>query len=200
MTILRHSLAARSADVSASNPQDGIHHSLRWVEHEGNERHMADITKTLIVNGVSHTVTCDSATPLLWVLRDVLHLYGTKYGCGVGQCGSCTVHIRGRAAKACQVPVQNAVNGPIVTIEGLSADGSHPLQKAWEELDVPQCGYCQAGQIMSAVALIERNANPTDADIREVMSPNLCRCGTHLRIVAAVKRAAKAMAGKGATR
>lgn len=144
----------------------------------------------LTVNGKAYTVDVPGDMPLLWVLRDVLHLYGTKYGCGVGQCGSCTVHIRGRAAKACQVPVQNAVNGPIVTIEGLSADGSHPLQKAWEELDVPQCGYCQAGQIMSAAALLATNPKPTDADIDTAMSGNLCRCGTYLRIREGIHRAA----------
>ncbi len=145
---------------------------------------------TLNVNGKSVSVDVPGDTPLLWVLRDSLHLYGTKYGCGVGQCGACTVHIRGRAAKACQVPVQNAVNGPIVTIEGLSADGSHPLQKAWEELDVPQCGYCQAGQIMSAAALLATTPKPTDADIDTAMNGNLCRCGTYLRIREGIHRAA----------
>jgi isoquinoline 1-oxidoreductase subunit alpha len=145
---------------------------------------------TLNVNGKSVSVDVPGDTPLLWVLRDTLHLYGTKYGCGIGQCGACTVHIRGRAARACQVPVQNAVNGPIVTIEGLSADGTHPVQKAWEELDVPQCGYCQAGQIMSAAALLATNPKPTDADIDTAMSGNLCRCGTYLRIREGIHRAA----------
>ena len=145
---------------------------------------------TLNVNGKSVSVDVPGDTPLLWVLRDTLHLFGTKYGCGVGQCGACTVHIRGRAARACQVPVQNAVNGPIVTIEGLSADATHPLQKAWEELDVPQCGYCQAGQIMSAAALLAATPKPTDADIDTAMSNNLCRCGTYLRIREGIHRAA----------
>ena len=144
---------------------------------------------TLNVNGKSVSVDVPGDMPLLWVLRDVLHLYGTEYGCGVGQCGACTVHIRGRAAKACQVPVQNATAAPIVTIEGLSADGSHPVQKAWEELDVPQCGYCQAGQIMSAAALLATTPKPTDAEIDTAMNGNICRCGTYLRIRDGIKRA-----------
>ena len=145
---------------------------------------------TLNVNGKTVSVDVPADTPLLWVLRDSLHLYGTKYGCGVGQCGACTVHIRGRVARACQIPVQNAVNGPIVTIEGLSADGTHPVQKAWEELDVPQCGYCQAGQIMSAAALLASNPKPTDADIDTAMNGNICRCGTYTRIREGIHRAA----------
>lgn len=137
---------------------------------------------TLNVNGKSVSADVPGDTPLLWVLRDTLHLYGTKYGCGVGQCGACTVHIRGRAARSCQVTVQTAAANPIVTIEGLSADGSHPLQKAWQDLDVPQCGYCQAGQIMSAAALLATTPKPTDAEIDTAMSGNICRCGTYLRI------------------
>lgn len=157
---------------------------------------------TLNVNGKSHTVDVPGDMPLLWVLRDVLHLYGTKYGCGVGQCGACTVHIRGRAAKACQVPVQNAAANPIVTIEGLSATGTHALQKAWEDLDVPQCGYCQAGQIMSAAALLTTTPKPSDAEIDTAMSGNLCRCGTYLRIKEGIRRASGqasnlAVAGRG---
>jgi len=151
---------------------------------------------TLNVNGQSHTIDVPGDMPLLWALRDVLHLYGTKYGCGVGQCGACTVHIRGRAVRSCQVPVQNAAAAPIVTIEGLSADGTHPLQKAWQELDVPQCGYCQAGQIMSAAALLASNPHPTDADIDTAMTGNLCRCATYLRIREGIHRAAGANATK----
>ena len=133
-------------------------------------------------------VTAD--TPLLWVLRDVLNLKGTKFGCGIGQCGACTVHLNGRAVRACQIPVSTA-NGPITTIEGLSTNGSHPVQQAWQELDVPQCGYCQVGQIMSATALLSTNATPDDAAIDRAMSGNLCRCGTYVRIRAAINRAAE---------
>src|SRR5262247_3695687 len=119
----------------------------------------------VIVNGHTSTVDVPADMPLLWVLRDVLKLSGTKFGCGEGQCGACTVHLRGRAVKSCQVPVSNAAGAPVVTIEGLSPNGTHPLQQAWMELDVPQCGYCQAGMIMSVVALLKRHPNPTDADI-----------------------------------
>jgi aerobic-type carbon monoxide dehydrogenase small subunit (CoxS/CutS family) len=127
--------------------------------------------------------------PLLWVLRDVLNLKGTKFGCGIAQCGACTVHLNGRAGRSCSTPV-TAATGAIVTIEGLSTDGSHPLQRAWQEIDVPQCGYCQAGQIMSAAALLSTNPRPTDADINTAMNGNLCRCGTYVRIREAIKRAA----------
>ena len=149
---------------------------------------------TLNVNGKSSTVDVAPDTPLLWVLRDVLNLTGTKFGCGIGQCGACTVHLRGRAVRACQVPVQNAAGAEVVTIEGLSADGSHPLQRAWVELDVPECGYCQAGQIMQAAALLATNARPTDADIDTAMNGNLCRCGTYPRIRAGIHRAAAVVA------
>jgi len=145
---------------------------------------------TLNVNGKSVTVDVPADMPLLWVLRDVLDLRGTKFGCGLGQCGACTVHMRGNAVRSCQTPVSTAAGAPITTIEGLSADGSHPLQRAWEELDVPQCGYCQAGQIMAAAAMLRRNARPTDADIDLAMSGNLCRCATYTRIREAIHRAA----------
>ena len=145
---------------------------------------------TLNVNGQSVTVDVPSEMPLLWVLRDVLDLRGTKFGCGVGQCGACTVHLNGVAVRSCQTPVSSATRAPIVTLEGLSTDGSHPLQRAWEELDVPQCGYCQAGQIMAAAALLRRNLRPTDADIDRAMSGNLCRCATYTRIREAIHRAA----------
>lgn len=144
----------------------------------------------LTVNGRSTNVDVPSDTPLLWVLRDVLHLTGTKYGCGIGQCGACTVHLGGEAVRSCLTPVTAAVAGPITTIEGLSADGSHPLQKAWQEVDVPQCGYCQTGQIMSAAALLAKTPRPTDAQIDEAMSGNLCRCGTYVRIRQAIHQAA----------
>jgi isoquinoline 1-oxidoreductase alpha subunit len=144
----------------------------------------------LTVNGKAASVDVPADMPLLWVLRDVLHLAGTKFGCGEGQCGACTVHLRGRAVKSCQVPVSSAAGAPVVTIEGLSPNGSHPLQQAWMELDVPQCGYCQAGQIMAASALLATNANPTDADIDTAMSGNICRCGTYLRIREGIHRAA----------
>src|SRR3954449_6948584 len=133
---------------------------------------------TLNVNGKSSAVDVPGDTPLLWVLRDVLNLKGTKYGCGIGQCGACTVHLRGKAVRACQTPVSAAAGAPITTVEGLSADGSHPVQRAWMEIDVPQCGYCQAGQVMSAAALIAQKPRPTDADIDEAMTGNICRCGT----------------------
>ena len=145
---------------------------------------------TLNVNGKTSTVDVPAEMPLLWVLRDVLNLTGTKYGCGTGQCGACTVHMRGRAVRSCQTQVSTAANAPIVTIEGLSADASHPLQKAWQDLDVPECGYCQAGQIMSAAALLAINPRPSDAEIDAAMNTNLCRCGTYSRIRAGIHKAA----------
>jgi isoquinoline 1-oxidoreductase alpha subunit len=145
---------------------------------------------TLNVNGASKAVDVPGDMPLLWVLRDVLNLKGTKFGCGIGQCGACTVHLGGRAVRSCQTPASAAVSAPITTVEGLSADGTHPVQLAWLEGDVPQCGYCQAGQIMSAAALLAVTAQPTDADIDRAMNGNLCRCGTYLRIRQAIHRAA----------
>jgi aerobic-type carbon monoxide dehydrogenase small subunit (CoxS/CutS family) len=150
----------------------------------------------LNVNGKSATVDVPPQMPLLWVLRDVLDLKGPKFGCGIGQCGACTVHFKGAAVRSCSLPVSAATGGPITTIEGLSADGSHPLQKAWCEVDVPQCGYCQAGQIMAAAALLAGNPRPTDADIDGAMAGNLCRCGTYLRIREAIHKAASARAVK----
>jgi isoquinoline 1-oxidoreductase alpha subunit len=144
---------------------------------------------TLNVNGKTSSVDVPGDMPLLWVLRDVLNFKGTKFGCGIGQCGACTVHIGGRAVRACQTPMSQ-VKGSITTIEGLSADGSHPVQIAWQEIDVPQCGYCQAGQIMSAAALLAQKPAPTDADINTAMNGNLCRCGTYVRIREAIHRAA----------
>ena len=146
------------------------------------------MTYTLNVNGKSTSVDVPADMPLLWALRDVLNLKGTKFGCGIGQCGACTVNIGGRATRSCQTPVSK-VSGAITTIEGLSTDGNHPLQRAWEEIDVPQCGYCQAGQIMTAAALLSTNPKPTDAQITTAMNGNLCRCGTYLRIRQAVHRA-----------
>ncbi len=144
---------------------------------------------TLNVNGKTTTVDVPGEMPLLWVLRDVLDLKGTKFGCGISQCGACTVHLNGRPVRACVTPVK-AVTGPVTTIEGLSADGSHPVQRAWQEVDVPQCGYCQAGQIMSAAALLASNPKPSDGDINTAMNGNLCRCGTYSRIRQAIHRAA----------
>ncbi|MBI2150419.1 MAG: (2Fe-2S)-binding protein [Acidobacteria bacterium] len=143
----------------------------------------------LTVNGRSTTVDVPGDMPLLWVLRDVLNMKGTKFGCGIGACGACTVQIGGRAVRACQTQV-SSVTAEIKTIEGLSPDGSHPLQKAWLELDVPQCGYCQAGQLMSAAALLANKPKPTDADINSAMNGNVCRCGTYMRIREAIHLAA----------
>jgi aerobic-type carbon monoxide dehydrogenase small subunit (CoxS/CutS family) len=150
---------------------------------------------TFTLNGKSTTVDAPADMPLLWVLRDVLNLVGTKYGCGTGQCGACTVHLRGRAVRSCQTPIANVAGAPVVTIEGLSADGSHPLQKAWETLDVPECGYCQAGQIMAAAALIAARPNPTDAEIDTAMNANLCRCGTYIRIRQGIHHAVRSASG-----
>jgi len=144
----------------------------------------------LTVNGRSQTVDVPADMPLLWVIRDVLNLKGTKYGCGIGQCRACTVHLKGKAVQSCLTPVSAAANAEITTIEGLSSDGTHPLQIAWQELDVPQCGYCQAGQIMSAAAMLTKTPKPTDQDIDSAMNGNLCRCGTYLRIRQAIHRAA----------
>jgi len=146
---------------------------------------------TLNVNGEDREVNVDSNTPILWVLRDHLKLVGTKYGCGIAQCGACTIHLNGKAIRSCSVPVSAAEGKKITTIEGLSSDGSHPVQQAWIEHDVPQCGYCQAGQIMSASALLADNASPSDAQINSAMQGNICRCGTYTRIKAAIKTAAK---------
>jgi isoquinoline 1-oxidoreductase alpha subunit len=145
---------------------------------------------TLTINGKTTTVDVPGDMPLLWVIRDVVNLKGTKFGCGIGQCGACTVHLRGRAVRSCQTPVSTAAGAAITTIEGLSPDGAHPVQIAWQEIDVPQCGYCQAGQMMSAAALLSTTPKPTDADIDRAMNGNLCRCGTYLRIRQAVHRAA----------
>jgi len=148
-------------------------------------------TINLNVNGKKQTVDVDPKTPVLWVLRDHLGLVGTKFGCGMAQCGACTIHLQGTAVRSCQLPVSSVENKEITTIEGLSENGEHPVQKAWLEHDVPQCGYCQAGQIMSAAALLKKNPNPTDEQIKTAMQGNLCRCGTYLRIKAAIHSAAK---------
>jgi len=145
---------------------------------------------TFTVNGKPQTVDVPSDMPLLWVLRDVLNLKGTKFGCGAGLCGACTVHLDGRAVRSCQTQVGTVASKQITTIEGLSADGTHPLQIAWQEIDVPQCGYCQAGQIMSAAALLAQKPKPTDADIDTAMTGNLCRCATYTRIREGIHRAA----------
>jgi isoquinoline 1-oxidoreductase alpha subunit len=143
------------------------------------------------VNGKIHEVNVDPLTPVLWVLRDHLRLLGTKYGCGIGSCGACTIHIDGVATRSCSITVGNIKEKKITTIEGLSENGDHPLQKAWLEYDVPQCGYCQAGQIMNAAAFLEKYPNPTDEEIDLNMNGNLCRCGTYTRIRSAIKSAAK---------
>jgi isoquinoline 1-oxidoreductase alpha subunit len=144
----------------------------------------------LTINGRSSSVDVPADMPLLWVIRDVLSLKGTKFGCGAGLCGACTVHLNGRAVRSCQTPVSKAAGQQITTIEGLSANGTHAVQLAWQELDVPQCGYCQAGQMMSASALLAHTPSPTDTEIEDAMNGNICRCGTYLRIRPAIHRAA----------
>jgi isoquinoline 1-oxidoreductase alpha subunit len=145
----------------------------------------------LNINGTSKQVDVDPNTPMLWVLRDHLDLVGTKFGCGIAQCGACTIHLDGNAVRSCQLPVSAAEGASITTIEGLSEMGDHPVQQAWLEHDVPQCGYCQAGQIMSAAALLASNPNPSDTDIDNAMNGNICRCGTYTRIKAAIKTASQ---------
>ena len=145
---------------------------------------------SLTINGQTRTVDVPAQMPLLWVLRDTLHMKGTKFGCGVAQCGACTVHLDGAAVRSCQTQVSTVGTKKVVTIEGLSPDGSHPLQRAWQELDVPQCGYCQARQLISAAALLERIAKPTDEQIGTAMNGNVCRCGAYMRIREAIHLAA----------
>ncbi|TKC01551.1 (2Fe-2S)-binding protein [Pedobacter cryotolerans] len=146
---------------------------------------------TLNINKKNYNIDADPDTPLLWVLRDIIGLVGTKYGCGVAQCGACVVHLNGEAVRSCVTKLSRAEGKKVVTIEGLSETNSHPLQKAWLELDVSQCGYCQAGQIMSAAVLLKENKNPTNEDIDDAMAGNICRCGTYLRIREAIQLAAK---------
>ena len=148
---------------------------------------------TLHINGKERSVTADADTPLLWILRDELNLVGTKFGCGIAQCGACTVHMDGVAIKSCQMQVSILDDVKITTIEGLSKDGNHPVQEAWKEIDVPQCGYCQAGQIMTASSFLEENKNPSEEEIREAMHGNICRCASYNRIEKAVKVAAAKM-------
>jgi isoquinoline 1-oxidoreductase alpha subunit len=151
---------------------------------------------TFTLNGKPETVDVSQDMPLLWVLRDILNMTGTKFGCGMALCGACTVHINGEATRSCITPISTVSGKKVTTIEGLSADGTHPVQVAWMAEDVPQCGYCQSGQIMSAVALLEKKSNPTDADIDDAMSGNICRCGTYQRIRKAIHRAAIMRPGK----
>ena len=146
---------------------------------------------SITVNGTSHNVDVSADTPLLWVLRDHLNLLGTKYGCGIALCGTCTVHMNGNPVRSCMMTIESVQGSQITTIEGLSEDGSHPVQEAWKEVDVPQCGYCQSGQIMTAAALLERNPAPSSDEIREAMHGNLCRCASYQRIYQAVELAAK---------
>jgi isoquinoline 1-oxidoreductase subunit alpha len=150
---------------------------------------------SLSVNGKMMSAEADADTPLLWVLRDNLNLVGTKFGCGMAQCGACTVHMNGQPVRSCQMPVSAVGNNKVITIEGLSVKGDHPLQQAWEELDVSQCGYCQAGQIMAAAALLKKVPNPSDEDIDSTIT-NICRCGTHVRIRKAIHLASKKLTSK----
>tara|TARA_A100001011_G_scaffold91499_1_gene96087 strand:- start:5872 stop:6327 length:456 start_codon:yes stop_codon:yes gene_type:complete len=148
-------------------------------------------TFSISINGKTHEVNADPSTPMLWVLRDHLDMTGTKFGCGIAQCGACTVHLDGVAVRSCQLPVAAIDGQEVTTIEGLSENADHPVQQAWLEHDVPQCGYCQAGQIMTAAALLKQNSNPNDQEIENAMHGNICRCGTYTRIKAAVKTASK---------
>ncbi|MEK6479993.1 (2Fe-2S)-binding protein [Catalinimonas sp. 4WD22] len=148
---------------------------------------------TIKVNGKQHQLDVEADTPILWVLRDHLNLVGTKFGCGIAQCGACTVHFNGTAVRSCSLPISSVGNSEITTIEGLSEDATHAVQTAWLEHDVPQCGYCQAGQIMNAASLLAKNPNPSDQEIEDAMDGNLCRCGTYLRIKAAIKTASQKM-------
>lgn len=152
---------------------------------------------TFKVNKKEYTIEADPQMPLLWAIRDIVGLKGTKYGCGVAQCGACTVHMDGQPIRSCSIPVMGVANKSITTIEGLSDDNTHPVQAAWIEEQVPQCGYCQSGQIMAAVALLEKKASPSDADIDAAMQGHICRCGTYPRIREAIKKASKKMAAKG---
>jgi isoquinoline 1-oxidoreductase alpha subunit len=165
---------------------------MAGADHRAREDRTMAITFTL--NGKSTTVDVSPEMPLLWVLRDVLDLRGTKFGCGLNQCGACTVHVDGDALRSCVLPVSRIAGASVTTIEGLSADGSHPVQVAWREIDVPQCGYCQAGQIMTATALLAKSPDPSDAEIDQAMD-NACRCATYLRIRKAIHRSAELMAG-----
>jgi len=150
-------------------------------------------TYTVTVNGKSQTVDASEDTPMLWVLRDHLNMVGTKFGCGIAQCGACTIHLDGNAVRSCQLTIAQVSDKEITTIEGLSEDGSHPVQQAWKEVDVPQCGYCQAGQMMTASAFLSKNANPDEEDIKNAMHGNICRCGSYNRIYKAVAIAADKM-------
>ena len=155
---------------------------------------MQSVGKTVFkVNGEEISLQADANKPLLWVLRDDLDLIGTKYGCGIGQCGACTVHVNGNATRSCLLPIAQLQGMEVTTIEGLSSDGSHPVQKAWKEMDVPQCGYCQAGQIMTASAFLSKNPSPTSEEIKSAMHGNICRCASYIRIRNAVALAAEAM-------
>jgi isoquinoline 1-oxidoreductase alpha subunit len=177
----------------------GIHHALKAAHGCGCQRpngsHAGDITVTtrIQINGKTMTVKAEPDTPLLWVIRDEVGLTGTKFGCGMALCGACTVHLDGQPVRSCQTPLSAAAGKKVSTIESLSANNSHPLQKAWIAHDVPQCGYCQSGQLMSAAALLKTNKNPSDEDIDAAMSGNICRCGTYPRIRAAIKTAAAEM-------
>jgi isoquinoline 1-oxidoreductase subunit alpha len=157
-------------------------------------------TYKLKINSKNYTVDADSKTPLLWVIRDIIGLTGTKYGCGIAQCGACTVHLNGTPVRSCSLPVSTVENKEITTIEGISEDNSHPVQQAWIAEQVPQCGYCQSGQIMAATALLKRNANPTDKDIDTAMQGHICRCGTYPRIRKAIKTASQLISQKPSTK
>jgi isoquinoline 1-oxidoreductase alpha subunit len=150
-------------------------------------------TFNLSINGKKQQVDVDPSTPMLWVLRDHLNLVGTKYGCGIAECGACTIHLDGMATRSCMLPISQVGNRDVTTIEGLAENGDHPVQKAWIEHDVPQCGYCQSGQIMTAAAFLKKNNHPSDQEIEDAMNGNICRCGTYLRIRAAVKTASKSL-------
>lgn len=157
-------------------------------------------TITLKINNTSHTLEADPKMPLLWAIRELIGLTGTKYGCGIAQCGACTVHLNGQPVRSCSIPVSTAANKEITTIEGLSENNDHPVQQAWIAAQVPQCGYCQSGQIMAAAALLKRKPNPTDADIDSAMQGHICRCGTYPRIREAIKKASGYSTQKASTK
>jgi isoquinoline 1-oxidoreductase alpha subunit len=181
-------------DKPIAKDAEGVlsYHRVPVVDYNLDDPEALGMAFELVVNGTRHTIDADPQTPLLWVIRDQVGLTGTKFSCGIGQCGACTLHVDGRPVRSCSVPAATAIGKPVVTIEGLSTDGNHPIQVAWKELDAPQCGYCQSGMIMSTLALLRARPNPTDTDI-DAQITNACRCSTYHRIRQAIHLAARLM-------